>query len=167
MKKQKGKNQKWEFTRKDYRKYQFTVKEAAKYLLEGAVICAAVDYLFYQSLLVLLFMLPLPVLFQKLRRPAHLLLSDAGLLPRRLLRLAHGISPLPFVQNSFPVLTSSPSSAGSFLSCCTFPCNTGNFSRFHRLTSIFSGSSCTGSAVSTRRGGMGRAMHRYRLSSAT
>lgn len=52
-----------EFTRKDYRKYQFTVKEAAKYLLEGAVICAAVDYLFYQSLLVLLFMLPLPVLF--------------------------------------------------------------------------------------------------------
>ena len=53
MKKQKGKNQKWEFTRKDYRKYQFTVKEAAKYLLEGAVICAAVDYLFYQSLLVL------------------------------------------------------------------------------------------------------------------
>ena len=47
MKKQKGKNQKWEFTRKDYRKYQFTVKEAAKYLLEGAVICAAVDYLFY------------------------------------------------------------------------------------------------------------------------
>ena len=111
--------------------------------------------------------LPLPVLFQKLRRPAHLLLSDAGLLPRRLLRLAHGISPLPFVQNSFPVLTSPPTAAGSFPSCCTFPCNTGNFSRFHRLTSIFSGSSCTGSAVSTRRGGIGRAMHRYRLSSAT
>ena len=68
MKKQKGKNQKWEFTRKDYRKYQFTVKEAAKYLLEGAVICAAVDYLFYQSLLVLLFMLPLPVLFLKIQK---------------------------------------------------------------------------------------------------
>ena len=111
--------------------------------------------------------LPLPVLLQKLRRPAHLLLSDAGLLPRRLLRLAHGISPLPFVQNSFPVLTSPPTAAGSFPSCCTFPYNTGNFSRFHRLTSIFSGSSCTGSAVSTRRGGIGRAMHRYRLSSAT
>ena len=68
MKKQKGKNQKWEFTRKDYRKYQFTVKEAAKYLLEGAVICAAVDYLFYQSLLLLLFMLPLPVLFLKIQK---------------------------------------------------------------------------------------------------
>lgn len=67
--------------------------------------------------------LPLPVLLQKLRRPAHLLLSDAGLLPRRLLRLAHGISPLPFVQNSFPVLTSPPTAAGSFPSCCTFPCN--------------------------------------------
>lgn len=71
MKKQKGKNQKWEFTRKDYRKYQFTVKEAAKYLLEGAVICAAVDYLFYQSLLVLLFMLPAGTFSENTEKEMH------------------------------------------------------------------------------------------------
>ena len=57
MKGQKGKKQKWEATRKDYRTYHFTAKEAAKYLLEGVAVCAAADYLFYQNLLVLLFML--------------------------------------------------------------------------------------------------------------
>ena len=68
MKERKGKNQKWRSTRKDYRMYHFTGKETAKYLLEGAAICAAADYLFYQSLPVLLFMLPIPVLFLKLQR---------------------------------------------------------------------------------------------------
>ena len=49
MKGQKGKKQKWEATRKDYRTYHFTAKEAAKYLLEGVAVCAAADYLFYQN----------------------------------------------------------------------------------------------------------------------
>ena len=48
--------------------YHFTGKETAKYLLEGAAVCAAADYLFYQSLPVLLFMLPIPVLFLKMQR---------------------------------------------------------------------------------------------------
>ena len=68
MKGQKGKKQKWEATRKDYRTYHFTAKEAAKYLLEGVAVCAAADYLFYQNLLVLLFMLPMSVLFLKMQR---------------------------------------------------------------------------------------------------
>lgn len=68
MKERKGKNQKWRSTRKDYRMYHFTGKETAKYLLEGAAVCAAADYLFYQSLPVLLFMLPIPVLFLKMQR---------------------------------------------------------------------------------------------------
>ena len=46
MKERKGKNQKWRSTRKDYRMYHFTGKETAKYLLEGAAVCAAADYLF-------------------------------------------------------------------------------------------------------------------------
>ena len=68
MKERKGKNQRWEFTRKDYRTYHFTAKEIVRYLLEGAAVCAAADYLFYQSLPVLLFMLPIPVLFLKMQR---------------------------------------------------------------------------------------------------
>lgn len=68
MKERKGKNQKWRSTRKDYRMYHFTGRETAKYLLEGAAVCAAADYLFYQSLPVLLFMLPIPVLFLKMQR---------------------------------------------------------------------------------------------------
>ena len=68
MKERKGKNQKWRSTRKDYRMYHFTGKETAKYLLEGAAVCAVADYLFYQSLPVLLFMLPIPVLFLKMQR---------------------------------------------------------------------------------------------------
>ena len=66
MKERKGK--KWEFTRKDYRTYHFTAKETAKYLLEGVAVCAAADYLFYQSLPVLLFMLPVPVIFLKIQK---------------------------------------------------------------------------------------------------
>ena len=66
MKERKGK--KWEFTRKDYKTYHFTAKETAKYLLEGVVVCAAADYLFYQSLPVLLFMLPVPVIFLKIQK---------------------------------------------------------------------------------------------------
>ena len=46
----------------------FYGKETAKYLLEGAAVCAAADYLFYQSLPVLLFMFPIPVLFLKMQR---------------------------------------------------------------------------------------------------
>ena len=68
MKERKGKNQKWRSTRKDYRTYHFTAKETGKYLLEGTAVCAAADYLFYQSLPVLLFMLPIPVLFLKMQR---------------------------------------------------------------------------------------------------
>lgn len=68
MKERKGKNQKWRSTRKDYRMYHFTGRETAKYLLEGAAVCAAADYLFYQSLPVLLFMFPIPVLFLKMQR---------------------------------------------------------------------------------------------------
>lgn len=68
MKERKGKNQKWEFTRKNYGTYHFTAKEAGRYLLEGAVVCVAADYLFYQNLLVLLFMLPVPVLYLKIQK---------------------------------------------------------------------------------------------------
>ena len=60
MKERKGKKQEWEVMRKDYRTYHFTAKETGKYLLEGTAVCAAADYLFYQNILALLFMIPVP-----------------------------------------------------------------------------------------------------------
>ena len=66
MKERKGK--KWEFTRKDYRTYHFTAKEIVRYLLEGAAVCAAADYLFYQNILALLFMIPVSVLYLKMQK---------------------------------------------------------------------------------------------------
>ena len=68
MKERKGKNQRWEFTRKDYRTYHFTAKEIVRYLLEGAAVCAAADYLFYQNILALLFMIPVSVLYLKMQK---------------------------------------------------------------------------------------------------
>ena len=68
MKERKGKNQRWEFTRKDDRTYHFTAKEIVRYLLEGAAVCAAADYLFYQNILSLLFMIPGPALYLKMQK---------------------------------------------------------------------------------------------------
>lgn len=68
MKERKGKNQEWEVMRKDYRTYHFTAKETGKYLLEGTAVCAAADYLFYQNILALLFMIPVPVLYLKMQK---------------------------------------------------------------------------------------------------
>ena len=68
MKERKGKKQEWEVMRKDYRTYHFTAKETGKYLLEGTAVCAAADYLFYQNILALLFMIPVPVLYLKMQK---------------------------------------------------------------------------------------------------
>ena len=60
--------QEWEGMRIDYRTYHFTAKETGKYLLEGTAVCAAADYLFYQNILALLFMIPVPVLYLKMQK---------------------------------------------------------------------------------------------------
>lgn len=54
--------------KKDYNSYFFTKGEWIKYWGEGFLICAGINYLFYESWILLLCMLPLPFLFLKWKR---------------------------------------------------------------------------------------------------
>lgn len=54
--------------KQDYEVYHFTKKEALKYLVQSLLLCAAVDYLFYKSIWVLVFMLPVPALYLKWKK---------------------------------------------------------------------------------------------------
>ena len=42
----------------DYGKYRYSQKEILKYIGESAALCGAVDYLFYQTPWVMLFVVP-------------------------------------------------------------------------------------------------------------
>ena len=55
----KGKEKGQLYAKRDYAHYHFTGKEIMKYLLQAFMLCAAVDYLFYKSIWVLLLMSPL------------------------------------------------------------------------------------------------------------
>lgn len=52
----------------NYGEYHFTGKEFLKCMGECAVLCFAADYLFYESVWVLLFMIPFPVIFMKWKK---------------------------------------------------------------------------------------------------
>lgn len=54
--------------RRDYGQYRFSKKEAAKYLAQGVLLCAAVDYLFYKNFWLLLFMAPVPAFYVRSRK---------------------------------------------------------------------------------------------------
>ena len=47
----------------DYGKYRYSQKEILKYIGEGAALCGAVDYLFYQTPWVMLLVVPVSVFF--------------------------------------------------------------------------------------------------------
>lgn len=74
----KRKEKKYEFNRKEerekellkrnYRQYRFSVKEILKYSVQSMGLCAIADYLFYQSVWVLLLMVPVPLLYLKWRK---------------------------------------------------------------------------------------------------
>lgn len=54
--------------RRDYAQYHFTPAELAKYLAQGLALCAAVDYLFYKSIWMMLLFTPFPVLYVRWKR---------------------------------------------------------------------------------------------------
>lgn len=57
-----------ELLKRDYQKYRFTLKEITKYLVQSVGLCIFADYLFYQSVWVLLFMIPVPICYLKWRK---------------------------------------------------------------------------------------------------
>ena len=61
----KGKEKGQLYAKRDYAHYHFTGKEIMKYLLQAFMLCAAVDYLFYKSIWVLLLMSPLAMGYLK------------------------------------------------------------------------------------------------------
>lgn len=54
--------------KQNYENYQFTKVEIFKYLMQSILLCAMVDYLFYQSLWLIPFLLPVPFLFLRMKR---------------------------------------------------------------------------------------------------
>lgn len=52
----------------DYEKYQYSWKEVLKYIAESSLLCILLDYLFYKSILVLGFTLPVSVLYLKWKK---------------------------------------------------------------------------------------------------
>ena len=52
----------------DYGKYRYSQKEILKYIGESAALCGAVDYLFYQTPWVMLFVVPVSVFFLKWKK---------------------------------------------------------------------------------------------------
>lgn len=54
--------------KQDYDHYHFTRKEFLKYILESVLLCFLVDYLFYQSIWLLPFLIPVPWLFLRWKR---------------------------------------------------------------------------------------------------
>lgn len=54
--------------KQNYEKYRFSRLEFWKYLMESLVVCALVDYLFYQSIWLIPFLIPVPVLFLRMKK---------------------------------------------------------------------------------------------------
>lgn len=52
----------------DYEKYHYSIKEVLKYIAQCAILCGAVDYLFYKNLWILLLMVPFPVVYLKWKK---------------------------------------------------------------------------------------------------
>ena len=52
----------------DYDRYHYSVKEILKYMAESIALCVMVDYLFYKSLWVLIFMLPVSGMYLKWKK---------------------------------------------------------------------------------------------------
>ena len=52
----------------DYEKYQYSVKEKIRYVVECAVLCAVLDYLFYKNLWMLSVVIPASVLYLKWKK---------------------------------------------------------------------------------------------------
>ena len=52
----------------DYEKYQYSVKEKIRYVVECAVLCAVLDYLFYKNLWMLSAVIPASVLYLKWKK---------------------------------------------------------------------------------------------------
>lgn len=52
----------------DYEKYHYSIKEILKYIAQCAILCGAVDYLFYKNLWILLLMVPFPVVYLKWKK---------------------------------------------------------------------------------------------------
>ena len=57
-----------EFRKRDYSICRMTRVEEAKILLTGFLLCAAADYLFYESRIVLLFLAPLSIVYLQIRK---------------------------------------------------------------------------------------------------
>lgn len=53
------------YLKRDYDRYRFTVKEFLKYAGQALVLCIVADYLFYKSIWVLVFILPVSVFYLK------------------------------------------------------------------------------------------------------
>lgn len=64
----KGKEKGQLYAKRDYSHYQFTGKETMKYLGQSVALCIAVDYLFYQSILALILIIPVSVVYLKWQR---------------------------------------------------------------------------------------------------
>lgn len=54
--------------KQNYEKYQFSKIEFLKYLLESLALCALADYLFYQSWWLVPFLIPIPILFLRMKK---------------------------------------------------------------------------------------------------
>lgn len=54
--------------KQDYEEYHFTVREFAIYLAQSLLLCALADYLFYQSIWVLIFLVPVPYFYLKMKK---------------------------------------------------------------------------------------------------
>ena len=54
--------------KQNYAEYHFSKTEILKYLIQSILLCGAMDYLFYQNILALLFMIPVPVLYLKMQK---------------------------------------------------------------------------------------------------
>ena len=52
----------------DYEMYHYSVKEILKYIAESAALCGIVDYLFYKSMWVLVFMVPVSGMYLKWKK---------------------------------------------------------------------------------------------------
>ena len=52
----------------DYEVYHYSVKEILKYIAESAALCGIVDYLFYKSMWVLVFMVPVSGMYLKWKK---------------------------------------------------------------------------------------------------
>lgn len=54
--------------KQNYEKYVFSRKEFLRYLAESLLLCGLVDYLFYQSIWVIPFLIPVPVMYLRMKK---------------------------------------------------------------------------------------------------